>query len=157
MATESARSLDGEFQGVEIVAIDLTRSEPPGKKILELSAMEIARSDQTLLGGVVFLLNQEPPDGWEECLRAAEADLGYEGQFISKLNGRSLELDYDPNRFDERFTGLKVSVANANEQYRLLLADRAEQRRRSDEAEAAYRARIAAAAERLGIRTVMEE
>ena len=156
MSTESAKSPEVEFQGVEIVAIDLTRCEPPGKKILELSAMEIARSDQPPLGGVVFLLNQEPPDAWAECLQAAEAELGYEGPFVSKLNGRSLELDYDPNRFDERFTGLKVAVANANEQYRVLLSDRAEQRRRVDEAEAAYRARIAAAAERLGIRTVLE-
>jgi hypothetical protein len=156
MSTESAGSPEAEFQGVELVAIDLARSEPPGKKILELSAMEIARSDQPPLGGVVFLLDREPPDGWQECLHVAETELGYEGPYVSKLNGRSLELNYDPSRFDERFTGLKVAVANANEQYRQLLAERAEQRRRVEEAEAEYRAHIAAAAERLGIRTVSE-
>ena len=153
MSTENA-AFHGEFEEIEIVAIDLARSEPPGKKMLELSAMEIARADQSRLGGVVFLLNREPPHGWEECLRVAEDELGYQGPYLSKLNEESLELTYDPERFDERFTGLKVAIGNANEQYRHLLAERMEQRRRSDEADAAYRARIAAAADRLGIRTV---
>ena len=156
MSTQSAREQEGEFQGVEIAGIDLARSEPPGKRMLELSAKEIARSDHAPLGGVVFLLDREPPDGWMECLQVAEGELGYEGPYVSKLNGDALELEYDPERFDERFTGLKVAVANANEQYRQLLAERAEQRRRVEEVEAAYRARIAAAAERLGIRTVSE-
>ena len=156
MSTESARDEETEFEGVEIVAIDLARSEPPGRRMLDLSAMEIARGESPSLGGVVVMLDREPPDGWIECLQVAEGELGYEGAYVSKLEGRSLELDYDPERFEERFTGLKVAVANANEQYRQLLAERAEQRRRTEEAEAAYRARIAAAAERLGIPTVSE-
>ena len=147
---------EDSFEGVEIVAIDLARSEPPGKKMLELSAMEIARSEHPPLGGVIFLLDREPPDGWYDCLRGAEAELGYEGPYVSKLEGHAIELDYDPERFEERFTGLKVAVANANAQYRQLLAERAEQRRRTEEAEAAYRGRIAAAAEKLGIPTVNE-
>ena len=152
MSTENEDS----FEGVEIAAIDLARSAPPGKKMLELSALEIARSEHAPLGGVVFMLDREPPDGWYECLRVAEAELGYEGPYVAKLEGQALELEYDPDRFDERFTGLKVAVANANAQYRLLLAERAEQKRRTEEAEADYRGRIAAAAERLGIRTVNE-
>jgi hypothetical protein len=147
---------EAPFQDIEVVAIDLSRSEPPGKRMRELSALEIARHDDPLLGSVVFQLSAEPPEGWDECLRRSEGELGYAGGFLSELNGRSLLLDYDPERFDERFTGLKVSVANANLQYREILAERAENRRRMEEAGARYREKIASAAERLGIRTVAE-
>src|SRR5688500_11465367 len=113
MSTESAMEQETGFEGGELVGAELARAEPPGKRSRELGAVQSARADHAPLGGVVFLLDREPPDGWMECLQVAEGDLGYEGPYVSKLNGRALELDYDPERFDERFTGLKVAVANA--------------------------------------------
>lgn len=152
----SMQPSETEFQDVEIAAIDLTQSQPPGKKILELSAMEIATASHPPSGGVAFLLDRQPPDGWQECFQSAEAALGYQEPFTAKLHGNTLEVEYDPERFEERVTGLKVAVANANTEYRQILRERAEHRRAAAEAEAEYRRTIADAAERLGIETVGE-
>lgn len=145
-----------EYEDVQIVAVDLARSEPPSKRMLEMSAMDIASAESRPLGGVALQLDREPPEGWAECFQVAEGDLGYTGAFQAKVNGQMLELDYDPERFEERFAGLKLAITHANLAYRAILADRAEVRRRSEEAAESYRLKIAEAAQKLGIPTVPE-
>ena len=146
-----------EFEDITLVGIDLDRCDPPGRRMLETSAMDLVTGDHAPLGGVVFLLDREPPEGWGECFEVAERDLGYEDNFVAKLVGSTLELDYDSERFEERFKGLTVAVTHANLAFRAILVERAERRRLAEETRARYRTRIEAAARSAGIPTLRGE
>lgn len=153
----SVPATEEEFDDVSLVGIDLDRCDPPGRRMLETSAMDLVTGDHTPLGGVVFLLDREPPEGWGECFEVAEADLGYEDSFVAKLVGATLELDYDPERFEERFKGLTVAVTHANLAFRAILVERAERRKQADVRRRHYQARIEEAARSAGIPTVRGE